>query len=122
MSAGIAMTAPGLTEVRNRRVLVLGLGLSGQAAAELLLERGARVTVEDDRSVPVQKRDIMDLLSASYCHGYGFRDEIPSFFIRERSVLGLIPSRSATPPGPAILPFKSDKVSFIYAASTSARV
>lgn len=37
-------------ELRARRVLVVGLAKSGEAAAELLLSRGASVTVNDKRS------------------------------------------------------------------------
>jgi UDP-N-acetylmuramoylalanine--D-glutamate ligase len=36
------------TNLEGKRVLVLGLGVSGQAAALLLLKRGARVVVRDD--------------------------------------------------------------------------
>ena len=35
---------------RSRRILVLGLGLSGKAAAELAIQRGAEVTVLDENS------------------------------------------------------------------------
>ena len=36
-------------ELKNKRVLVVGLGKSGLAAARFLKERGARVTVSDAR-------------------------------------------------------------------------
>ena len=36
-------------ELRNKRVLVVGLGKSGLAAARFLKSRGARVTVSDAR-------------------------------------------------------------------------
>src|ERR1700744_4638429 len=39
----------GLMELANKRVLVVGLGKSGLAAARFLKERGARVTVSDAR-------------------------------------------------------------------------
>src|ERR1700712_2310747 len=38
-----------LLELQNKRVLVVGLGKSGLAAARFLKERGARVTVSDAR-------------------------------------------------------------------------
>jgi len=38
-------------ELKNNRVLVVGLGKSGMAAALFLRDRGARVTVSDERSV-----------------------------------------------------------------------
>jgi len=37
-------------ELKNKRVLVVGLGKSGIAAAMFLRKRGARVTVSDARS------------------------------------------------------------------------
>jgi len=39
-------------EIMGKKVLVLGLGLSGVAAAELLLARGARVIIRDDNNSP----------------------------------------------------------------------
>jgi UDP-N-acetylmuramoylalanine--D-glutamate ligase len=36
-------------ELKNKRVLVVGLGKSGLAAAHFLKERGAQVTVSDAR-------------------------------------------------------------------------
>ncbi len=40
-------------ELKNKRVLVVGLGKSGLAAARFLKERGARVTVSDSRPATV---------------------------------------------------------------------
>jgi len=36
----------------GKRVLVLGLGLSGRSAALFCAERGARVTVADEKPLP----------------------------------------------------------------------
>src|ERR1700722_11231516 len=38
-----------MLELKNKRVLVVGLGKSGQAAARFLKSKGARVTVSDAR-------------------------------------------------------------------------
>ncbi|HZP21797.1 MAG TPA: UDP-N-acetylmuramoyl-L-alanine--D-glutamate ligase [Terriglobales bacterium] len=48
-------------QLRNQRVLVVGLGKSGVASALFLAERGARVAVSDAKS-PEQLRDEMPLL------------------------------------------------------------
>ena len=42
-----------MLELTNKRVLVVGLGKSGLAAARFLKARGARVTVSDSRSATV---------------------------------------------------------------------
>jgi UDP-N-acetylmuramoylalanine--D-glutamate ligase len=41
--------------LQGKRALVLGLGVSGQAAARLLLKRGARVVIRDDASDALTK-------------------------------------------------------------------
>ncbi len=46
-----------MEELRNKRVLVLGLGISGRSAAAFCAERGARVTVADER----RTQDLNDL-------------------------------------------------------------
>ncbi len=51
-------------ELKNKRVLVVGLGKSGRAAALFLRDRGARVTVSDARSVAALEREIPALLDA----------------------------------------------------------
>jgi UDP-N-acetylmuramoylalanine--D-glutamate ligase len=51
-------------ELKNKRVLVVGLGKSGKAAALFLRDRGARVTVSDERSVAALEREIPALLEA----------------------------------------------------------
>jgi UDP-N-acetylmuramoylalanine--D-glutamate ligase len=51
-------------ELKNKRVLVVGLGKSGRAAALFLRDRGARVTVSDERSVAALEREIPALLDA----------------------------------------------------------
>lgn len=43
--------------LKGKKVLVLGLGLSGTAAAELLLSRGARVIIRDDNRTPGLERE-----------------------------------------------------------------
>ena len=48
-------------DLRNQRVLVVGLGKSGVASALFLAERGARVAVSDAKS-PEQLRDEIPLL------------------------------------------------------------
>ena len=51
-------------ELKNRRVLVVGLGKSGMAAALFLRDKGARVTVSDERSVAALGKEIPALLDA----------------------------------------------------------
>ena len=51
-------------ELKNKRVLVVGLGKSGMAAALFLRDRGARVTVSDTRSAVALEKDIPTLLDA----------------------------------------------------------
>lgn len=51
-------------ELKNKRVLVVGLGKSGIAAAMFLRDRGARVTVSDARSAQELEREIPALLEA----------------------------------------------------------
>ena len=57
-------------EWRDLRVLVAGNGVSGFAAADALLERGALVTVVDGQaplpgSVPEERARILDILGAT---------------------------------------------------------
>jgi UDP-N-acetylmuramoylalanine--D-glutamate ligase len=49
VEATLARIAPGTTDLRGRRVLVVGLGRSGLGAARFAVGRGARVTVTDAR-------------------------------------------------------------------------
>ena len=51
-------------ELKNKRVLVVGLGRSGLSAAMFLRDRGARVTVSDTRSAAALAREIPALLEA----------------------------------------------------------
>ncbi len=51
-------------ELKNKRVLVVGLGKSGLAAAMFLRDRGARVTVSDTRSAKELATQIPALLEA----------------------------------------------------------
>ncbi len=51
-------------ELKNKRVLVVGLGRSGLAAALFLRDRGARVTVSDTRSAQALAKEIPTLLEA----------------------------------------------------------
>ena len=51
-------------ELKNKRVLVVGLGKSGLAAALFLRDRGARVTVSDTRSATALAKEIPTLLEA----------------------------------------------------------
>lgn len=51
-------------ELKNKRVLVVGLGKSGIAAAMFLRRQGARVTVSDARSAVALAREIPALLDA----------------------------------------------------------
>jgi UDP-N-acetylmuramoylalanine--D-glutamate ligase len=53
-----------IMELKNKRVLVVGLGKSGRAAALFLRDRGARVTVSDARSVAALEKEIPALLDA----------------------------------------------------------
>jgi UDP-N-acetylmuramoylalanine--D-glutamate ligase len=49
-------------ELKNKRVLVVGLGRSGAAAALFLQDRGARVTVSDTKSETQLQKEISALL------------------------------------------------------------
>ena len=51
-------------ELKNKRVLVVGLGKSGHAAAMFLRKQGARVTVSDTRSAVALAHEIPALLDA----------------------------------------------------------
>ena len=51
-------------ELKNKRVLVVGLGRSGIAAAQFLRGRGARVTVSDARSAQALATEIPALMDA----------------------------------------------------------
>jgi UDP-N-acetylmuramoylalanine--D-glutamate ligase len=51
-------------ELKNKRVLVVGLGKSGKSAALFLRERGAKVTVSDTRSAEALAGEIPALLDA----------------------------------------------------------
>lgn len=51
-------------ELKNKRVLVVGLGKSGIAAAMFLRQQGARVTVSDARSAVALAKEIPELLEA----------------------------------------------------------
>jgi UDP-N-acetylmuramoylalanine--D-glutamate ligase len=51
-------------ELKNKRVLVVGLGKSGMAAALFLRDRGARVTVSDSRSAAALAGETPALLDA----------------------------------------------------------
>jgi UDP-N-acetylmuramoylalanine--D-glutamate ligase len=53
-----------MMELKNKRVLVVGLGKSGLAAALFLRDRGARVTVSDTRSAAALGDQIPALLEA----------------------------------------------------------
>jgi UDP-N-acetylmuramoylalanine--D-glutamate ligase len=78
MSGGTTDRAVGLThrdaDWAGLRVLVTGLGVSGFAAADALLERGAEVTVVDATdpapgSVMSERARILDILGARLRHG-----------------------------------------------------
>ncbi|MDQ2834137.1 MAG: UDP-N-acetylmuramoyl-L-alanine--D-glutamate ligase [Acidobacteriota bacterium] len=51
-------------DLKNKRVLVVGLGKSGLSAAMFLREQGARVTVSDTRSATALEKEIPALLDA----------------------------------------------------------
>ncbi|HWG17878.1 MAG TPA: UDP-N-acetylmuramoyl-L-alanine--D-glutamate ligase [Acidobacteriaceae bacterium] len=51
-------------DLTNKRVLVVGLGKSGLAAALFLRDKGARVTVSDTRSMAALEKEIPALLDA----------------------------------------------------------
>jgi UDP-N-acetylmuramoylalanine--D-glutamate ligase len=53
-----------MMDLKNKKVLVVGLGRSGLSAARFLRERGARVTVSDSRSAAALAKDIPVLLDA----------------------------------------------------------
>jgi len=51
-------------DLKNKRVLVVGLGKSGMSAALFLRDRGARVTVSDTRSAAALAKEIPALMDA----------------------------------------------------------
>ncbi len=51
-------------DLKNKRVLVVGLGKSGLSAAMFLRGQGARVTVSDTRSAVALAKEIPALLEA----------------------------------------------------------
>ncbi|RXH55178.1 UDP-N-acetylmuramoyl-L-alanine--D-glutamate ligase [Granulicella sibirica] len=51
-------------DLKNKKVLVVGLGRSGLSAARFLREQGARVTVSDSRSAAALAKDIPALLDS----------------------------------------------------------
>src|SRR6201996_4755648 len=53
-----------MMDLKNKRVLVVGLGKSGLSAAMFLRAQGARVTVSDTRSAVALAKDIPALLEA----------------------------------------------------------
>src|SRR5258707_13871550 len=53
-----------MMDLKNKRVLVVGLGKSGLSAAMFLREQGARVTVSDTRSGVALAKEIPALLEA----------------------------------------------------------
>ena len=53
-----------MMDLKNKRVLVVGLGKSGLSAAMFLREQGARVTVSDTRSAVALANEIPALLEA----------------------------------------------------------
>jgi UDP-N-acetylmuramoylalanine--D-glutamate ligase len=53
-----------MMDLKNKRVLVVGLGKSGLSAAMFLREQGARVTVSDTRSAVALAKEIPALLEA----------------------------------------------------------
>lgn len=64
---------------RNARVVVAGLGVSGFAAADALLERGAEVTVVDEREDPVTRERgiVLETLGARILTGPGRTARLP---------------------------------------------
>jgi UDP-N-acetylmuramoylalanine--D-glutamate ligase len=58
------IVVPPILEVANQRVLVVGLGKSGAAAALFLKQRGARVTVSDTKTQHELQEQIPGLLDA----------------------------------------------------------
>jgi UDP-N-acetylmuramoylalanine--D-glutamate ligase len=59
--------SPGLLDLNNKRVLVVGLGRSGVASALFLQSRGAQVTVSDAKPEDQLGKEIPVLLD----HGIG---------------------------------------------------
>ncbi|MGO8999609.1 MAG: UDP-N-acetylmuramoyl-L-alanine--D-glutamate ligase [Polyangiaceae bacterium] len=62
------MTVPSVIELSGKRVVVVGLGASGVAAARLALSRGARVTATDQKvaaALPPAARDAAVALEAA---------------------------------------------------------
>src|ERR1700739_3827690 len=60
-----------MIELKGKKVLVVGLGKSGLAAALFLRRRGAQVTVSDIRSAEMLGKDIPALLEEGIAAGAG---------------------------------------------------
>jgi UDP-N-acetylmuramoylalanine--D-glutamate ligase len=58
-------------ELKNKRVLVVGLGRSGLSSALFLRAQGAQVTVSDTRSAEALAKEIPALLEAGIMVGTG---------------------------------------------------
>jgi UDP-N-acetylmuramoylalanine--D-glutamate ligase len=68
-------------ELKGKKILVVGLGKSGLAAALFLRRRGAQVTVSDVRSAEALAKEIPALLEegiAVEAGGHGLADLPPS--------------------------------------------
>lgn len=73
-------TADRLSPWPQARVLVAGLGTSGFAAADGLLDLGARVLVRDESESPanLEKATVLEMLDAEVRLGPGATDELPA--------------------------------------------
>ena len=65
-------------DLKNKRVLVIGLGLSGRAAAELLLRRGARVVAVDGAASDELRRSAARLDPAERVVPRAWFDAVPA--------------------------------------------
>ena len=104
MSGGTTDRVAGLThrdaDWAGLRVLVTGLGVSGFAAADALLERGAEVAVVDATdpapgSVMSERARILDILGARLQHGPDAVSALPE------TPLDLVVTSPGWRPGPA---------------------
>src|ERR1700742_4170484 len=84
-----------MMELKNKRVLVVGLGKSGLSAAMFLRGLGARVTVSDTRSAIALADEIPALLDAGIMVEAGGHGPLPS---RRQDLIVVSPGVPLDPP------------------------